>query len=358
MSYINSIGTAVPKYKNAQSDVAEYMIRKLSPITGDDEKRIRLLYERSSIKSRYSVLPDFIPGNESELFVPSKAEPGISERMKKFQEYSLPLSIDAVKDCVPEKEIGSVDYLISVSCTGLSAPGLEIDILQELNLPLHTPRTSVNFMGCYAAFHALRMADQIIRSGTAKNVLIVCIELCTLHFQNSFEADHIVANSLFGDGAAAILVSSENKKGLKISGFHSEILPQGKKDMAWHLAETGFIMTLSSFIPGLVEEGLSSLLNNALAKFNIEKKKILHWAIHPGGRKILEAVQKTVGMERSELDISYNVLQNFGNMSSPTVVFVLKDLIQKLSSHEKGEHIFSAGFGPGLSLESAIFETT
>jgi alkylresorcinol/alkylpyrone synthase len=363
MSIIASIGTAVPPYRNEQAHIAEFMLNLMNA-DESQSRRIRQLYEHSTIQTRYSGIRDYSNPVEEREFYPLTEDlepfPDIGARMQQFFISAIPLSIDAVNACINPEQLKTITHLITVSCTGMAAPGLDIELVQELGLPLNIYRTSVNFMGCYAAFHALKIADAICNSDPEAEVLVVCVELCTLHFQKGTETDVLVANSLFADGAAAIKIVSDKKhkgQGLKISGFYSEIAPNGKSDMAWKLSASGFLMTLSAYIPALVKESVLPLLANALKKLDVPAEEIQHWAIHPGGKKILEAVQESLSLEKEKLSSSYRVLRDFGNMSSPTVLFVLNDLWENCLRWEKNERIFSAGFGPGLTLESAVFET-
>jgi len=236
----------------------------------------------------------------------------------------------------------------------MSAPGLDLELLELLNLPPTTFHTSVNFMGCYAAIHALKIADAFCKTDKNANVLIVCTELCTLHFQKEQSMDNMTSSMLFSDGAAAVLVTSDNdQKGLTIDHFYSTVAVKGKKDMAWELSSKGFLMTLSGYIPELIEEDFNGLVANALAAASVSKEDITHWCIHPGGKKILEAVHKSLSFTNGQLENCYTVLKEYGNMSSPTVLFVLEKIMQEIKTGDTAT-IFGAAFGPGISMETFI----
>lgn len=329
----------------------------------DDTRKIKLLYEHSGIESRYSVLADYSQPAEERLFYRTlhdqEAVPALEKRMELYQRYATPLAIQAITSCLDRHlDQASLTHLITVSCTGMSAPGLDISIMQHMQLSPSLFRTSVNFMGCYAALHALKMADHICRSEDSARVLIVSVELCTLHFQKEFTMDNIAAALLFSDGAAAVLVTGDSfdQKGLRLAGFYSEVDLQGKPDMAWNLSGNGFLMTLSAYVPRLIQSGIENLLLKSLKTLSVEQKDITRWAIHPGGKKILQAVGKELGLCEEDLAASYHVLRSFGNMSSATILFVLKQIMQSLQPGRK-EHIFTAAFGPGLTLETAILHT-
>jgi predicted naringenin-chalcone synthase len=250
---------------------------------------------------------------------------------------------------------------VYTSCTGLSAPGIEIELIRALNLPPQTFRHTVNFMGCYAALHALRTAHYICEADANARVLVVCTELCSLHYQEATHDDALLSNLLFGDGSAALLLcGAAQAEGalLELDGFYSSLLPGGESDMSWDLTGTGFEMKLSSYVPALLSGHLEEALVGAWETWGLQKSDVKHWALHPGGRSILEKLQQALQLQRAELAASYDVLQKNGNMSSATVLFVLQQLLA--AEHQAGEWLVLAAFGPGLSMElgSARFLTS
>ena len=357
MSKIVSIGTAVPEHKHDQSGILEFM-QTVYALKEEEQRKIRFLYRQSGINTRYSVIPDYgIAAPGWEFYSPTEnlePFPSLEKRMQWYQKYAPALSFQAVQQCLAEQSDKKITHLITVSCTGLSAPGLDLDLLEMLDLPATTFRTSVNFMGCYAAVHALKIGDAFCRADAAANVLIVCTELCTLHFQNEPTIDNITSSMLFADGAAAVLLSGNPEaEGLTIDRFFSKVASKGKKDMAWELSATGFQMTLSSYVPDIIEAGFNELVTEALAAADLEKSDITEWCIHPGGKKILEAVHKSLGFSNGQLKPCYDVLRDYGNMSSATLLFVLKEIMAALDKKEK-HSIFAAAFGPGLTMETII----
>lgn len=359
MSKIIAIGTAVPSFRHRQQDILQFM-QSIYAYNETDKRRLRYLYHQSHIDTRYSVIPDYSRPSAEWKFYPHSENlepfPSLEQRMSWYQKYAAPLSVNAIRDCLDGKVATSdITHLITVSCTGMSAPGLDLQVMELLDLPRYTWRTSINFMGCYAAIHALKMADAICNTNRGAKVLIVCTELCTLHFQREATIDNIASSLLFGDGCAAALVTADEHplKGVRLHGFYAEVIPKGKKDMAWELSSSGFLMTLSSYIPDLLEEDFMQLTNRALAHYDLNQERIAHWCIHPGGKKILEAIHKTLSLHNGELQASYDVLSNYGNMSSPTILFVLQKIAAKLL-HNAGapEYIFGAAFGPGLTMET------
>jgi predicted naringenin-chalcone synthase len=325
----------------------------------EQSRKLKFLYHHSGIEDRYSVIPDYsleagqwqFYSNEENL----EPFPGLEKRMRWFNQFAPALSVAAIQDCVKNiLPAGDITHLLTVSCTGMSAPGLDLQVMELLDLPGNIYRSSVNFMGCYAAIHALKIADAICASDRSARVMIVCTELCTLHFQREATLDNISSSLLFGDGSAAVLVThnSFEHEGIIIGDFYSEVISKGKKDMAWELSSSGFLMTLSGYIPELIAEDFSPLVNRALDKAGIARNDIAHWCIHPGGKRILEAIHKSLAMQNGELENSYSTLKEFGNMSSPTILFVLKKIME--GKRHAGEKIFGAAFGPGLTMETFV----
>ncbi len=266
------------------------------------------------------------------------------------------LSETAIRNCLAgHLQAKEVTHLITITCTGLSAPGLDLQLMELLELPRHIFRTSINFMGCYAAIHGLKLADTICKTDPQAKVIVVCTELCTLHFQQEPTLDNITSSLLFGDGSAAALITADAyaAEGLHLEHFYSEVKPEGKQEMNWALSSTGFIMTLRSYIPGLIEADFNKLVKNALNQGGYSKASITSWCIHPGGRRILEAIAKSLDLPDDELDASYEVLNEFGNMSSATILFVLDSILRK-NPGGKPLRVFGAAFGPGLTMETFI----
>ncbi len=362
MSKIVSIGTAGPAYQHKQSSILDFM-QRVYALNEADKRKLKFLYRQGGIDTRYSVIPDYsLPAAQWQFYSPSEnlePFPKLEQRMQWFQQEAAPLSLQAIHKCVANFPGKKITHLITVSCTGMSAPGLDLELLELLELPPTTFRTSVNFMGCYAAIQALKIADAFCRADKEANVLIVCTELCTLHFQKENTIDNITSSMLFSDGAAAVLVSGGGgryEEGLTIGNFYSTVALKGKKDMAWELSSKGFRMTLSSYVADMIEENFDELVQNALTTAGLQKEKITHWCIHPGGKRILEAVHSSLGFTNGQLQSCYDILRDYGNMSSPTVLFVLELIMNKLKKQEQ-DKIFAAAFGPGLTMETLILSS-
>ena len=245
--------------------------------------------------------------------------------------------------------------MTTVSCTGMSAPGLELQLMEAMGLSPDISRTAVNFMGCYAAVHGLKMANDIVNANPGAKVLVVCTELCSLHFQKTFSENSITAPLLFADGSAAVLVCSDDhpQQGLKLDSFYSEILKDAKESMSWNLSSSGFIMTLASDVPEIFRADILPMKERAVAKTGYLSDEVKYFCIHPGGKRILEAIGQGLSLTDDDLASSYNILRGYGNMSSATILFVLKEMWGRLME-DKGAHTFAAAFGPGLTMESMI----
>jgi predicted naringenin-chalcone synthase len=328
-----------------------------------EKRKLAFLYRQSGIRCRYSVIPDFTDaGDEAKnrFFKGTQAEvPGISQRMEWYHNEACPLALEAIENCLNQQlPINEITHLITVSCTGMSAPGLDLQIMEALHLPETLVRTSVNFMGCYAAIHALKMADSICARHPGARVLMVCVELCTIHFQHEPLEDNITSSLLFGDGAAAVLVTSKSElpqqPGINLNGFYSKVLFAGKDEMTWNISPTGFLMTLTGEVPDLIKKDIAKLVEAALETHQLSQQDISYWCFHPGGRKILDDIAGSLDLEKNSLQQSYQVLEDFGNMSSPTILFVLQRIFEscKSSQQENAPHIFGAAFGPGLTMET------
>ncbi|MEO8823756.1 MAG: type III polyketide synthase [Ginsengibacter sp.] len=361
MSKIISISTALPEYKHEQKDILHFM-QNVYAMNEVEKRKLRFLYHQSAIQTRYSVLPDYSLQAGEWKFYPATENlepfPNLEQRMAWYNKTAPALSVSAVEKCIDQKiKKEEITHLITVSCTGMSAPGLDLQIMELMDLRKNIFRTSVNFMGCYAAIHALKIADSFCKNDENAKVVIVCTELCTLHFQKETTVDSIASGLLFGDGSAAILVTNEESKheGLTIKSFYSQVGLNGKEHMSWQLSSSGFLMKLSGYVPELIEQDFNSLLQNALQNAMMKEEDISHWCIHPGGKRILTAIEKSTSIRNEDLQYSYQVLKNYGNMSSPTILFVLKEIMESLKNKkEKATNIFGAAFGPGLTMETFI----
>jgi alpha-pyrone synthase len=365
-SFIHAIGTAVPNQSIDQQTIANFMSEALQ-MDETESRKLRALYRQTMISKRHSVISDYSKSIEDFQFFPKNKYlepfPTVSDRMLEYRKNALPLAIEAVKNCFKnyESELDkkSITHLITVSCTGMYAPGLDIDLVEKMGLSSNVERTCINFMGCYGAFNALKLADSICGNDADASVLIVSVELCTIHFQKEKTENNLLSNALFSDGAASVFISPKPIKvntSLLLKSFYCDLFSEGKSDMEWNIANHGFEMVLSSNVPKIVKAGIGNIFDKLLKKSNLKREDIHYYAMHPGGRAILEAIESALELTKNENTFAYQILENYGNMSSATVLFVLQNLLNNIDAGQKNKNILSCAFGPGLTLESMILE--
>lgn len=363
MSYLTSIGIAVPDNRFEQAEIGKFMTRTMQ-LEYENNRKLNAIFRSSGISHRYSVLTDY--GKEKDFsFYPNTHNfepfPSTSTRLQEYQKHAPDLSMAAIKDCVlqqPGFDVRSVTHLIVVSCTGMYAPGLDIELVEKLGLRHDVQRLSINFMGCYAAFNAIKVGDAFCKADPHAIVLIVCIEICSIHFQKQPTEDNMLANALFADGAAAVLMQGAPTAGINLvpEAFHNSLYFSKDPQMAWSVGNLGFEMKLTSYVPEIIQGGIKKLTDEMLGKLRMNFSSLKHFAIHPGGKKILEVIEKELGLSKNDNRHGYAVLNNYGNMSSPTVLFVLSSLAKELSAQNDQDSVLSFAFGPGLTLESILFK--
>lgn len=354
--YLNSIATVLPDAAYPQQMIGEVLSAGI-----DDRKLARLsnrIYSNSGIEKRHSVIRDRQEPVQGGLFFDPDGTfktPSTRERNEIYTEEAKKLYVCAARKALSEAELApeEVTHVITVSCTGFFAPGPDYFIVRKLGLDVSTGRYHIGFMGCYAAFPALKMARAFCEADPDAVALIVSLELCTLHLQPPRDIDSLIATSVFADGGAAAVVSSREpvrSQGLRLEGLSTTLTPEGEADMAWTIGDTGFNMVLSTYVPQLLEANIASAVAPLLT--NTSKEAIDHWAVHPGGRAILDKVESGLDIDAKKLESSRKILRECGNMSSATVLFVLKDILEKAS---RDNTVFALAFGPGLTVESGLF---
>ncbi|MCW3077976.1 MAG: hypothetical protein JWO32_2585 [Bacteroidetes bacterium] len=357
MPYILDISTAVPEFTIEKEDLERFYSDVAD--TNDNGyflKKLGFLNRKTMINRRHSCIPDY-NGKNYELYTNGNYEPSVNHRLKLYKEKILPLASKAIDKLFNQTGLRPEDvtHLITVSCTGHFAPGMEFVIAEHYGIS-HVEKTAVNFLGCYAALKALKQAQYIASANPDACVLIVCAELCSLHFFPSFADEEILANLLFSDGAAATIVCGEKSKHLhnkivfNIDEIGSAIIPGTKKLMTWDITTSAFRMFLSKQIVSSIRENIQPVLQKFLKN---KSDEINHWAVHPGGVKIVEAVQQAMGLNRASLNYSYDVLKDYGNMSSPTILFILQKVFNEIKGDpsQLNKKIFSCAFGPGINVE-------
>jgi predicted naringenin-chalcone synthase len=356
---ILAIATAVPPHSFSQHDIAEKMVDILN-LDPEKAQQLRKIYENSSIQNRHSVIEDF-KRNRSDwkFWGPDypKSIPGMSERNARFKAEAPRLALECAEKAL--KNWGgnpkSITHLIFITCTGMVAPGIEFELMQKLHLNPNVNRLGINFMGCFGAFKGLSVGSAFAKENPKNRVLVVCTELCSLHFQNSLNLDNLVGNSLFSDGSAAVILGNEPQyfeKSLWTIVRNSSIAMENTTDkMSWEASDHGFLMTLSQQVPVLLKRHIGSFVETILG--NEINSSECDWAIHPGGKSILQAIEKAMKLSAKQTQSSWDTLANYGNMSSATFLFVLERLLEMQTSNV---WTLGLGFGPGLSMEGILLE--
>src|SRR5690554_1273513 len=358
---VRSIATANPPVRGSQQEAAAFM-EQITSLPEPIRKRIPRIYEQTAIDFRYSCIEDYRrPVDEFDFFprTPSlQPAPSTCERNERYRAAAIPLAEDVAADALARADItpAGVSHVIVVSCTGFFAPGLDIELVKRLGLPPETSRTFIGFMGCYAAFNGLRAAQSFCLAHPGATVLMVCIELCTLHFQVDGSMESAVINALFSDGAAAAVVQSleDAESGLEYLGGRALLQDDSMDAMTWAVGDTGFIMGLSSRVPDLIARDLPGYIDQLLASHGLSRADVGFWAIHPGGKAIVQKAQEVLGLSDGDVYDSLEVLRLHGNMSSPTILFVLERMMNRRASGDIG---VALAFGPGLTIEGALLRS-
>lgn len=348
-AFINEISVRVPPHE-VHSRFTDFAFRQIP------ERRrhvVERMMQRSGIERRYSVLTPSLEHHDAvaldaDGFYRVGDFPSTAARMKVFDREAAPLAAEAVRG-LDADEVARATHLIVTTCTGFAAPGVDLQLLARLGLPLSTERTMIGFMGCYAAINALRLARTIVLAEPEARVLVVSIELCTLHLQETDDLEVVLSFMIFGDGCAACLVSAR-PEGFRLDGFRTAVMPAADDLITWHIGDRGFDMRLSGEVPGALAAALPEAVAT-LAPEGIEAVDL--WAVHPGGRSVLDAVERAIDLPPPALDASRGVLRDYGNMSSPSVLFVLAAM---LAAHPAaGARGLAMAFGPGLTAEGMRF---
>ncbi|MDO5744300.1 MAG: type III polyketide synthase, partial [Micrococcaceae bacterium] len=334
------------------------------------QRLISTSFDSAQISTRHTAVTEFTTESVAEdpLFFNAETglllRPSTKERNEVFAATAPGLYIDSAKkalEACPDLEPSDVTHVITVSCTGFYNPGPDYQLVRALGLSPATQRYHLGFMGCYAAFPAMRAAKSFCDADPDAVVLVVCAELCSIHVRSSNDPDTIMGSALFADGAAAAIITARpfTGTGIQLDHFETVLTPVGEESMAWNIGDEGFEMVLGTYVPHIIDEHIVGALEPLLARDETvgeDYAAIEHWGIHPGGRAILDRVQKRLGLNEEQLVPARRVLNDYGNMSSSTVLFVLKDIMDEHVGRDSahGERICSMAFGPGLTVETAL----
>lgn len=347
-AYLNEIGTAVPA-----GECQQQFLDSLPSWIPDPAlvNKLRAIAKRSGIEGRHTVLDQVVGQPGSGAFYEIGNFPGTGRRMEVYRETAPALAVQAVRALEARGvELNSISHLVITSCTGFYAPGLDVDLIRLLGLPRNVCRTLIGFMGCYAGITGLRTANDIVRADPEARVLVVNLELCSLHLQQDAPIDRLVASLLFSDGCAASLVSAE-PGGFRLDSFTSHLSLEDADKMQWLVEDQGFAMKLDADIPDRIREYLSR--DTGSFDHAVGDPRAL-WAIHPGGRAILDAVRSAFSLTSEQIAPARRVLASYGNMSSASIMFVFEELLRHTPQNESRPGAAIA-FGPGLTLKSMEF---
>ncbi|MFN3949430.1 type III polyketide synthase [Microbacterium sp.] len=351
---IVSIGTALPDTRVTQSALRDLFAAQ----PGFDRKSQRLVgaaFDAAAIDTRHTVLPqlagtavDGLPVRDGDTLL----MPPTGARNDEYRRTAPTLFAEASRAALAGSgyRADAVTHVVTVSCTGMFAPGPDYHLVRDLDLSPTVERYHLGFIGCAAAVPALRLAARIVGDDPTAVVLVACTELCSLHWQTSSHTDQIVAASVFADGAGAAIVASADAShdGLDLDGFATHVLDDGEEDMAWTVGDSGFEMTLTPEVPRIIGREIAAIAADVLG----DLADIDAWAVHPGGRSILDRVENALDLDPSALVPSREVLRQYGNMSSATLLFILRDLLAD-SARAEGDQVAALAFGPGLTVEAA-----
>jgi alpha-pyrone synthase len=350
-AHINRIATGVPPH-----DVHATYLRFARTLL-DEAPRARSVFDRmaqkAQIEHRFSVLapaaePEGLAVDDGGTYARGQF-PTVAQRMGLFETHAPQLAIETIAKLDLGDSAKRLSHVIVTTCTGMYAPGLDLEIVELCGLDPSVERTMVGFMGCYAAITGLKLAHHIVRSAPESRVLLVNLELCTLHMQETSDIERMLSFLIFGDGCSASLISAD-PIGLAIDRFHTAMVPETRDLITWKVGDLGFDMFLSGRVPAAISHGLANVAGTILD--GVQPEAIGLWAVHPGGRSILDAVEHGLALDSAALATSRAVLENFGNMSSATVMFVLQSLLANANPGERG---CAMSFGPGLTAETMLF---
>ncbi|WP_152392002.1 type III polyketide synthase [Paenibacillus guangzhouensis] len=351
---ITGIGTALPPYRMDQADTARRIVDALSH-NPDSARWARRIFKQCGVETRYTCEPDLLNEASACRYLPREDRtdvPSTAERMAVYKNASVPLAISAARQALTDAkmEADRITHLITVSCTGQFLPGMDAALVRELGLAPSVMRIPLTFIGCAAGMKAILLSKQLVTGYSKANVLVVCVELCTLHIQPSGDRDALFGASFFGDGASACVVGvagPQHQHVYQLGDDRTVLLPGGAEEMIWEVGNHGFDLYLSPNIPRLIGEYVPAEVERLIGDAKTEL-----WAIHPGGKGIIEVLQARYGLSDAQVSPSLSVLRDVGNVSSATILFVLQKMREQLSDQGTARASgLALAFGPGLTAE-------
>jgi len=362
-TYLVDITTASPPFKVSQKKAGMELIKRIG-IRPVISRLIEAAAKHSGIDVRHVILPD-VEDNPKKKFFSKNGEdvvPGTQERMNEYEKWSKKLACEAVGNLFKKNQIKNeeIQRLFTISCTGFFAPGLDYFLMEEFKLSPDIKRTNIGFMGCAASITGFNSVLDSLSSlnNESRNALLISIELCSLHLQLEPTRDNILSNMIFADGCAAAYFSNslgKYKPKLELSDTFTFLFKDSSNYMGWKIGDQGFQMILSPELPKIILDSAAPQLIKILNLKGIDSKKIKHWALHPGGRAILDSLQKGFNLSDEQMIPSRKILRNFGNISSASILFVLREIISN-EKIERDDLCCAVAFGPGLTMEAALLK--
>lgn len=364
------IGTAAPPHSITRAQSVD----AARAICAEDDGHAGLLaglYRQSGVETRRVVFQqdEFrrIVYGEGDYDTPFVSKgigdrgPSTAERMERFEAEALPLAAESSGMALERSGVDpkSITHLVTVSCTGLAAPGVDLGLMKRLGLSTDVERTHVGFMGCHGSLNGLRVARGLIAAEPDAHVLLCSVELCSLHLAYGWDPKRMVGNALFADGSAAVVLgpprgapgAPAERDVWRLAANGARLFPDSEEAMSWFVRDHGFEMVLSPRVPGLIQRHVGPWLEAWLGRRGLAVADVASWAVHPGGPRVLGCVQETLGLGPDAVSVSRSILASHGNMSSATVLFILDELIRR----DAPRPCVALGFGPGLAAEGALF---
>lgn len=347
---IRGLGTAHPTFRLTRAEW-RVIADRLCPAEVDRAVLARLA-DRSGIDTRWCAAFEA----EHACFYQAGLAPGTAERVALWARAARTMSRESCARALERASTGaaSVTHLVTASCTGFAAPGIDAFLIEALGLSRATQRLNIGFMGCHAAVNALAAARSIVLADRGATVLVCCAEVSSAHFHYTARLDQLIANTLFADGSAAAIVDASDSGGVAIRSTHTILLPDTANEMGWAIGDRGFEMSLGARVPDIIAREIGTWVRDALATHGLTLADISAWAIHPGGPRVIDAVLSALGLAPSAGDASRTVLREYGNMSSATLPFILDQLLR---DGARGP-IAGIAFGPGLVGELVVLDAS
>ena len=355
---MNGLGTANPPHSMSMEEATD-LAKTICCETDKQRRIVEAIYRRSQVQNRYTCVPhrtalDWVTLDENGQRSEQSFGPTMAQRMAFYEQHATIVASSACQAALREStfDAAAITHLITVTCTGFFAPGVDVSLVRDLPLRRTTERVQVGFMGCHGVVNGLRVA-QGLAANPANRVLLCAVELCSLHYWFQWDPERLVGNALFADGAAAVVGGGhENQQTIcRLAATGSCLIPDSLDDLTWRIGDHGFEMNLGARVPELIREHLRPWLEAWLSEQGHSLDSVKAWAVHPGGPRIVSAVETALTLPREATSVSREILTKYGNMSSPTMLFILNQL-RKNSSYLP---CVALGFGPGLVAEAALF---